>query len=192
MEKIKSIAVFCGSSVGNSPIYMDMAKELGKAIAQSERTLVYGGAQVGCMGAIADSALQNNGEVIGVIPEKLKNVELAHLGLTELHVVKTMHERKAKMADLSDAFVALPGGAGTLEEWFEVFTWAQLGYHQKPCAFLNINGFYDPLLKMLDHTIEEGFMREDYRELILVESNIEKLFSKLENSRSLLQAKWEK
>ncbi|GAF15794.1 lysine decarboxylase family [Bacillus sp. JCM 19046] len=154
----KSIAVFCGSSSGSDPRFIEAAKEFGGILAEQGRTLVYGGAQVGCMGAIADQVLALNGTVIGVIPEKLKRVEVAHQQLNELITVKTMHERKAQMAERSDAFVALPGGAGTLEEWFEVFTWAQLGYHQKPCAILNVNGFYDPLLEMIDHTIDQGFM----------------------------------
>ncbi|MEH6943618.1 TIGR00730 family Rossman fold protein [Bacillus sp. JJ722] len=187
---MKSIAVFCGSKSGNGNIYMETAKKLGEKLASEKITLVYGGAQVGCMGSVADAALKYGGKVIGVIPEKLRDVEIAHNQLTELHVVDTMHERKAMMADLADAFLALPGGAGTLEEWFEVFTWAQLGYHNKPCALLNVDGFFDPLISMLDHTIEKGFMSESYREMILIASNQEELFEKLENYRPIYATKW--
>ncbi|WP_276540954.1 LOG family protein [Salipaludibacillus agaradhaerens] len=178
---IKRIAIFCGSSKGGHPIYLEMAAALGRRLAEEKITLVYGGARVGCMGAVADACLEAGGDVIGVIPEKLKNVEIAHDGLTDLYVVKTMHERKAKMADLSDAFVALPGGAGTLEEWFEAFTWSQLGYHEKPCCLLNTHDFFNPLVTMLDHTIEEGFMNPAYRETILVENDVDSLINALQN-----------
>ncbi|WP_306985229.1 LOG family protein [Alkalicoccobacillus murimartini] len=187
---MKRIAVFCGSSEGENPIYMEEARKLGTLLAEKGIGLVYGGAQVGCMGAVANACLEAGGEVIGVIPEKLMNVEIAHNGLTEQHVVKTMHERKAMMADLSDAFIALPGGAGTLEEWFEVFTWSQLGYHHKPCSFLNINGFYNPLLQMLDHTIEQGFMRPAYQELIITENKAEDLLEKLHQFQPFEVSKW--
>lgn len=189
---IKSLTVFCGSSAGHDPIYMEVAKELGHRLAQEQITLVYGGAQVGCMGAIADACLAANGNVIGVIPEKLKNVEIAHASLTQLHVVKTMHERKALMADLADGFVALPGGAGTLEEWFEVFTWAQLGYHQKPCCLLNVNQYYDPLIAMLDHIIEQGFMKPAYRDMIIVASTVDQLMAALKSYTPRHKAKWVK
>mgnify|MGYP001201175516 FL=1 len=189
---IKSLTVFCGSSAGHHPIYMEVAKELGHRLAQEQITLVYGGAQVGCMGAIADACLAANGNVIGVIPEKLKSVEIAHASLTQLHVVKTMHERKALMADLADGFVALPGGAGTLEEWFEVYTWAQLGYHQKPCCLLNVNQYYDPLIAMLDHIIEQGFMRPAYRDMIIVASTVDQLMAALKSYTPRHKAKWVK
>nr|WP_242698523.1 TIGR00730 family Rossman fold protein [Bacillus sp. SD088] len=188
---IKTIAVFCGSSVGNKEIYLDNAKKLGEELAASDRMLVYGGAQVGCMGALADSALNSGGNVVGVIPKKLQDVEIAHRNLTELYVVETMHERKAKMAELANGFIALPGGAGTLEEWFEVFTWAQLGYHQKPCGLLNVNGFFDPLMSMLNYTIEEGFMNSKYRDLIVIDSEPKRLLDKMENYSPPLKAKWE-
>ncbi|MCM2677992.1 LOG family protein [Alkalicoccobacillus plakortidis] len=187
---MKRVAVFCGSSEGSDPIYMEQARKLGALLADKGIGLVYGGAQVGCMGAVADACLEAGGEVIGVIPEKLMNVEIAHSGLTEQHIVKTMHERKAMMADLSDAFIALPGGAGTLEEWFEVFTWSQLGYHHKPCSFLNVNNFYDPLLQMLEHTIEQGFMRPAYQELIITENSAEELLEKLHQFQPLELSKW--
>lgn len=140
---------------------------------------------------MADTSLSHGGSVVGVIPRKLKDVEIAHEQLTELHVVETMHERKAKMADLADGFVALPGGAGTLEEWFEVFTWSQLGYHTKPCGLLNVNGFFDPLITMLDHTIEQGFMNKDYREMIIVASNPNELLDKMEAYRPSYISKWD-
>ncbi|WP_416147436.1 TIGR00730 family Rossman fold protein [Salipaludibacillus sp. HK11] len=181
--EFKSMAVFCGSRTGSDSIYMKMAGYLGKKLAQEKKTLIYGGSHVGCMGAMSDACLEAGGQVIGVIPEKLKNVEVAHQQLTELHVVKTMHERKAKMADLADVFVALPGGAGTLEEWFEVFTWSQIGYHQKPCCLLNINGFFDPLIAMLDHTIDKGFMDPSQRDFIMIETSVEGLLEALQNKK---------
>lgn len=187
---MKSIAVFCGSSVGNNPVYLQQAERFGERLAEKGITLVYGGAQVGCMGAVANACLSAGGRVIGVIPEKLKRVEIAHQNLSELHVVKTMHERKALMAELADGFVALPGGAGTLEEWFEVFTWSQLDYHSKPCSFLNVDNFFDPLLRMLDHTIEQGFMNEAYKELYLVEQEVDVLIDKLLNYEHKTISKW--
>lgn len=190
MKQLKRIAVFCGSSTGTDHIYMEEASKLGTLLAERGIGLVYGGAQVGCMGAVANACLAAGGEVIGVIPEKLMNVELAHSGLTEQHVVKTMHERKAMMADLSDAFIALPGGAGTLEEWFEVFTWSQLGYHYKPCSFLNVNNFYQPLLQMMKHTVDQGFMRPAYQDLIISESNATDLLQRLETFKPLEISKW--
>ncbi|MFD2211630.1 TIGR00730 family Rossman fold protein [Virgibacillus halophilus] len=178
--EIKSLAVFCGSSKGLNSVYIEHAEKFGKELANNNKTLIYGGAQVGCMGALADASLHSGGNVIGVIPEKLKAVEIAHDRLTDLHVVNTMHERKSKMAELADAFVALPGGSGTLEEWFEVFTWSQLGYHAKPCGLLNVNNFFGPLINMLDHTIEQGFMNEKYREMIIVSSNPKELLEKMD------------
>ncbi|MBG9782916.1 TIGR00730 family Rossman fold protein [Shouchella lehensis] len=186
----KKIAVFCGSASGTNPIYIEEAKRLGSLLAEQNRGLVYGGAQVGCMGAIANQVLEKEGHVHGVIPKKLMRVEVAHQHLTQLDVVETMHERKAKMAELSDAFVALPGGAGTLEEWFEVFTWAQLGYHQKPCGVLNVAGFYDPFLSMIDHTIEQGFMNPQYKELIIVADSSESLLKQLDDYEPISISKW--
>ena len=142
------------------------------------------------MGAIADASLHNNGDIIGVIPQILKAVEIARNQLTELYVVDTMHERKAKMAELADGFVALPGGAGTLEEWFEVFTWSQLGYHEKPCGLLNVNHFFDPLIAMLDHTIEQGFMNKNYREMIIISQDPEELIEKMDAYRPVHAIKW--
>lgn len=188
--QITHVAVFCGSSSGNNPVYMNKAAVLGRRLAEEEITLVYGGARVGCMGALADACLDAGGNVIGVIPEKLTRVEIAHERLTDLHVVQTMHERKAKMSELVDAFVALPGGAGTLEEWFEVFTWSQIGYHEKPCCLLNTNGFFDPLLVMLDHTIEEGFMNPVYRTTIIVEDEVDPLIGALKTYVHTPVVKW--
>ena len=188
--EIKNLAVFCGSSSGTDPIYIESAEKFGEELANEKITLIYGGAQVGCMGALADTSLHHGGKVIGVIPQKLKDVEIAHEHLTELYTVITMHERKSKMAELADGFVALPGGAGTLEEWFEVFTWSQLGYHSKPCGLLNVNNFFGPLLYMLDHTIEHGFMNEKYRDLIIVASDRKELLEKMHAYQPGHAVKW--
>src|SRR3546814_750650 len=152
------LCVFCGSSDGARPAYRDAAHALGKALADAGIGLVYGGAAVGLMGAVADGALARGGEVMGVLPRSLADRELAHPGLTQLHVVGSMHERKAMMAKLSDGFIALPGGLGTFEELFEIWTWAQLGYHRKPVALLNVDGYYDGLLSFLDHPVREAFV----------------------------------
>jgi uncharacterized protein (TIGR00730 family) len=169
------ICVFCGSSPGHDPTYIEQAAAFGALLAQRGIELVYGGACVGLMGALADAALQHGGHVIGVIPEALVAREVAHCGLPDLRVVRSMHERKALMAELSDAFVALPGGAGTLEELFEVWTWSQLGLHDKPCALLDLNGFYTSLRAFLDHVVRQGFLRPEYRAGLLVERDPEAL-----------------
>ncbi|MFE8700508.1 TIGR00730 family Rossman fold protein [Cytobacillus sp. FJAT-54145] len=187
---MKTIAVFCGSSSGNDPIYMEEARKLGKRLVEHGLDLVYGGATVGCMGAVADAVMEAGGKAIGVIPEKLVRVEIAHNHLTELHVVKDMHERKALMAELSDGFISLPGGTGTLEEWFEVFTWSQLGYHNKPCALLNINQYYQPLYSLFDHMIEQGFVKKEYKDLILIEDDSEKLIERIKNHKGNYIHKW--
>lgn len=174
---MNSICVFCGSSLGNDPIYQQMAQATGQEIAAQGKTLVYGGGRSGLMGVVADSALQAGGRVIGVIPNALVDRELAHTGLTELHIVNNMHERKTKMAELSDAFVALPGGAGTLEEIFEQWTWSQLGIHQKPCAFLNVDGFYDDLIKMLHASVERGFSQERFVDRLIVAEQIKDILA---------------
>ncbi|MGN7408661.1 TIGR00730 family Rossman fold protein [Sporosarcina sp. SAFN-010] len=188
--EIKSLAVFCGSSTGIDSGFIEHAEKFGEELANNNKTLIYGGAQVGCMGALADATLHSRGKVIGVIPRKLKAVEIAHDQLTELHVVNTMHERKSKMAELADGFVALPGGAGTLEEWFEVFTWSQLGYHAKPCGLLNVNNFFDPLISMIDHTIEQGFMNKNYREMIIISSDPKELLEKMDSYSPSYAVKW--
>ncbi|MFD2043000.1 TIGR00730 family Rossman fold protein [Ornithinibacillus salinisoli] len=187
---MKTIAVYCGSSTGVDPIYMKEAKRLGEVLVENGLDLVYGGATVGCMGAVADAVMEAGGKVIGVIPEKLQNVELAHHQLTELHVTKTMHERKALMAEYADGFIALPGGSGTLEEWFEVFTWAQLGYHNKPCALLNINKYYSPLLSLFDHMIEQGFVKPAYKDLIVCENDPNELVNQLKEYQGEYIHKW--
>lgn len=166
---LKTLAVFCGSSNGASPIYVEVAKKLGEELAKRNITLVYGGASVGVMGAVADSVLNMGGKVIGIMPSFLEKREISHSSLTELIVVDSMHERKAKMAELADGFIALPGGPGTLEEFFEIFTWAQLGLHQKPCGLLNINHYYDPLIALFNHMSDEQFLHEKYRSMALVD-----------------------
>ena len=175
-----SIAVFCGSALGSDAVFVDTAQLVGQTIAKQGKTLVYGGGRSGLMGVVADSALQAGGAVIGVIPEPLVDRELAHPGLTELHVVKNMHERKTKMADLSDGFIALPGGAGTLEEIFEQWTWAQLGIHQKPCAFLNVAGFYEDLLKMIQGTVDNGFSQARFVDKLIASDKIEDILQQFE------------
>ncbi|PEJ27882.1 TIGR00730 family Rossman fold protein [Peribacillus butanolivorans] len=167
---MKKLAVFCGSSNGASDVYIEGAKNLGKELAKRDIALVYGGASVGIMGAVADSVLDEGGYVIGVMPSFLDNREIAHKNLSELIIVDSMHERKAKMAELADGFIALPGGPGTLEEFFEIYTWAQLGLHHKPCGLLNINHYYDPLIALFNHMSEEQFLHEKYRTMALVDN----------------------
>jgi uncharacterized protein (TIGR00730 family) len=188
---MQAVCVYCGSAPGSRPVYAAAAQAFGRALALSGLTLVYGGGRVGLMGLLADSVLAAGGRAIGVIPELLVEKEVGHTGLTELHVVPDMHQRKRKMADLADAFVALPGGAGTLEEFFEVFTWTQLGYHRKPVALLNVEGFYDPLLTMLRHTVEEGFMRHGYLDSLCVGTEPDALLAELRRYQPPSANKWE-
>jgi uncharacterized protein (TIGR00730 family) len=162
------ICAFLGSNAGRSPIYADVAARFGTLLGERGIGLVYGGGTVGLMGIIADAATAAGGEVIGVIPHALRAREHDHRGITELHVVETMHERKALMAELADGFVALPGGIGTFEELFEVWTWAQLGYHSKPCGLLNVAGFFDKMSGFIDHVVEEGFLRPEHRSMLIV------------------------
>lgn len=169
-EFVLRICVFSGSNPGRKPEYVEAARELGKALARAGIGIVYGGASVGLMGSVADAAMANGGEVIGIIPKALVDKEIAHTGLSDLRVVGSMHERKALMAELSNAFVALPGGLGTLEELFEVWTWGQLGYHAKPFAVYNLGGFYDGLYAWLDHVVGEQFMKPEHRDMLIVES----------------------
>jgi hypothetical protein len=187
---MKAICVFCGSSFGTRETYAEAAKETGRTIAELGYTLVYGGAKVGLMGTVADAALHAGGKVIGVLPRALEDKEIGHEGLTELHLVGSMHERKAKMADLSDAFIALPGGVGTLEEIFEVWTWGQLGYHSKPCGFLNINGYYDHLIRFLDHQTEEGFTKDVMRHMVQIAGTPRELVGQFENYTPPSAPKW--
>ncbi len=160
---MKSVCVYCGSSVGNKLVYAERAAALGDCLAREGLALVYGGGNVGLMGVLADAALAAKGEVIGVIPHQLVGWEVAHTGLGRLEVVATMHERKARMFELSDAFIALPGGFGTLDEMFEMLTWRQLGLGEKPCAFLDVDGYYEPLIAMMDRMVAEGFLRAEHR-----------------------------
>jgi len=176
MEKI---CVFCGSSSGLDPVYTDAAVELGRALAAMEIELVYGGADVGLMGTVARTVLAGGGRVTGIIPRALAEREVAFVGLDELHIVETMHERKAMMAELSDGFIALPGGLGTLEEFVEALTWAQLGIHNKPCGLLNAGGYYDRLLEYMDHMMEQGFMRRENRDMILVDNDPSSLLMRM-------------
>ena len=165
------LCVFCGSKPGDNPAYAEAAAELGRKLAEQKIGLVYGGASVGLMGAIADATLQAGGDAIGVIPQSLVDKEIAHPDLTQMHVVSGMHERKALMADLSDGFIALPGGIGTLEELFEIWTWAQLGMHNKPCVLLNVAGYYNQLIGFLDQMTHAGYLKENSRSMLRIASN---------------------
>lgn len=187
---LQSLCVYCGSSPGARPAYVEAARTFGQQIAATGIRLVYGGGNVGIMGAIADSVMAAGGEVIGVIPEYLATKELAHAGLTELHRVNSMHERKLKMAELSDAFVALPGGVGTIEEIFEVFTWTQLGLHAKPCAFLNVEGYYDNLSNFLEHMTAEQFIKKNHLTALLFSDNATDLLQQLRDYQPSLVDKW--
>ena len=187
---MKRICVFCGSSAGSQPEYRACAEELGAELARREIGLVYGGGNVGLMGAIADAVLHAGGEAIGVIPEHLMTREIGHKQLTKLHVVHSMHERKAMMADLSDAFIALPGGFGTFEEFFEVLTWSQLGLHLKPCGIINVLDYYTPLLAMLDHAVEQRFLKTQNRTLVLSRNTPKELLEAFEQWRPVHVEKW--
>ncbi len=189
---MKRIAVYCGSSKGVRPEYAEAAEKLGTLIAQAKIELVYGGGMLGLMGIVANAVLKNGGHVIGVIPEKLVIKEVVHEKLPDLRVVKSMHERKAMMAELADGFIALPGGFGTLEEFFEVLTWSQLGWHQKPFGLLDIAGFYSHLITFLKHTEAEGFIKTKHRELVLVENDPEKILQRMREFQPVNEAKWVK
>lgn len=187
---MKRITVFCGSSFGSEKIFEEQAYALGKALAERKIGVVYGGAKVGLMGAVSNGALENNGEVIGVLPNFLKSKEIAHENLTELFLVETMHERKTKMNELSDGVITLPGGFGTLEEFFEMLTWAQLGLHKKPIAILNCNGFYNELLQLVETMVSKGFLKEINQKMLLSSDNIEDLLQKMENYEAPAVGKW--
>lgn len=187
---MKSICVFCGSNGGADAIYLETAEAVGRFLARENIQLVYGGGRVGLMGKIADTVLAEGGRVVGAIPAALDKKEVAHKGLTELFVVNSMHERKALMAELADGFIALPGGFGTFEEFCEIITWAQLGIHRKPCGLLNVGGFYNNLIAQFDYSAEQNFIREEHRGLVLVESEIEKLFGLMKNFRPPVLEKW--
>lgn len=175
---MRRLCVYCGSSAGGNDAYVRAAEALGRSLCAQGIGLVYGGARVGIMGAIADSVVAGGGEAIGVIPESLMKKELAHDALSALHVVASMHERKSLMAELADGFVALPGGFGTLEEIIEVITWAQLGFHRKPCGFLNVDGYFDALFRFIEHAVGEGFLRAAHRDMLIREENPERLLER--------------
>ena len=187
---IKTLCVFCGSSIGRQSLYSGHAVKLAEYLLAENITLVYGGANVGLMGVLADTMLAGGGKVIGVMPKSLVEREVAHHDLTQMHIVDGMQERKALMADLSDAFIALPGAYGTLDELFEVLTWNQLGIIHKPIGLLNLDGFFNPLLQMLDHSVEEKFLRPEHRQMLLVSDDFRELISKLENYKPVAAEKW--
>lgn len=187
---MKRICVFCGSSPGRHESYLAAANKLGATLALRGIGLVYGGASVGLMGAVANAAKNAGGEVIGVIPQALVDKEVAHTGLTDLRIVSSMHERKALMAELSDGFIAMPGGIGTLEELFEIWTWAQLGTHSKPSALLNVNGFFDKLLSFMDDVVGDGFLKPAHREMLVVASEPSELLQRFADYRVPSQSKW--
>jgi len=187
---MKRITIFCGSSFGKEKIFEEQAYLIGKTLAEQKIGLVYGGAKVGLMGAVANGILQNGGEAIGVLPKFLKIKEIAHEGLTQLILVETMHERKTIMNELSDGVIALPGGFGTLEELFEMITWAQLGLHQKPVAILNTNGFYNSLLDLIQQMVDKGFLKETNQHMLLTSDNVHKLLEKMKNYQPPVIAKW--
>ena|SRR6218665_269661 len=187
---LKRITVFCGSSMGTEPVFEEQAYRLGQKLAELNTGLVYGGAAIGLMGAVANGALSNKGEVIGVLPRFLQTKEIAHHDLTELIIVETMHERKTKMSELCDGVIALPGGFGTMEELFEMLTWAQLGLHRKPIGLLNINGFYDPLIDCIHVMVEKGFLKSINRDMLLVGNSIDELLQKMNDYVAPDVGKW--
>ncbi|WAC21738.1 TIGR00730 family Rossman fold protein [Luteolibacter sp. SL250] len=185
-----AICIYCGSSPGLLPEYAEAAVHVGRTLARRGITLVYGGAHVGLMGMMADAALEAGGRVIGVMPHLLIGKEVVHPGLTELHAVESMHQRKTLMADLSDGFIALPGGVGTLEEIFEVYTWTQIGFHTKPCAFLNVADFYSPLFRFLEHAVAQRFVREEHHRMLVMEESIEDILDRFANEEPVIADKW--
>ncbi|WP_428558435.1 MAG: TIGR00730 family Rossman fold protein [Solidesulfovibrio sp. DCME] len=187
---MQSVCVFCGSSSGFDPAYVDAANALGRLLAAEGLTLVYGGACVGLMGAVADAVLAAGGKAVGVLPDFLRRKELAHPKLTELHVVSSMHERKARMAELADGFIALPGGMGTLEEFCEIITWAQLGLHKKPCGLLNVQHYYDALLEFVSRMADEGFLRAEHKGLVLSHDKPGGLLAAMRSFEPLRVEKW--
>ena len=190
MSEIRRLAVFCGSNPGARPEYMEGARAFGRLLSQRGIGVVYGGSSVGLMSAVAEAVLDELGDIIGVIPKMLVEREVAHKSLSDLRIVDSMHERKALIAELSDGFVALPGGIGTLEEFFEIWTWAQLGVHEKPCGLLNIAGYFDPLLAFLDRAVEEKFVREVHRSMVIVENDPVALLYRLEAYQAPRVVKW--
>ena len=187
---LQRVCVYCGSNPGRQAIYREVAAELGRELVKRDIALVYGGAGIGMMGAVADAVLANGGEAIGVIPQSLAIREVAHTQLSELIVVTSMHERKAMMEELSDGFVALPGGWGTFEELFEILTWAQLGIHRKPCGVLNVAGYYDHLSLFLQHAVDERFVREEYQSMIIMEQQPTALLDRFNQYQPPQVRKW--
>ena len=188
---MQRVCVFCGSSPGARPAYADTTAELARLLVAEGIGVVYGGAHVGLMGTLADTVLEEGGEIVGVIPRALVDREIAHAGLSDLRVVTSMHERKALMAELSDAFIALPGGLGTLDELFEVYTWSQLGLHRKPCALLDVEGYYEGIARFLDHSVEERFVREEHRAMLMAEQDPGVLIERLrEFDPGTMKSKW--
>ncbi|KFF18979.1 TIGR00730 family Rossman fold protein [Chryseobacterium sp. JM1] len=187
---MKSITVFCGSSFGTDDIYREQAFLLGETLAKQHIQLIYGGADTGLMGAVADGTLSAGGKVTGILPHFLQSKEIAHKNLTELIIVETMHERKTKMNDLCEGVIVLPGGYGTLEEFFEMITWAQLGLHKKPIGILNIDGFYDDLIKLIQTMVDKGFLKLVNRDMLLISENIDELLEKMKNYEAPTVGKW--
>ncbi|WP_252106799.1 MULTISPECIES: TIGR00730 family Rossman fold protein [unclassified Halomonas] len=187
---MKSLCIYCGSNPGRQEAYSRAARDLARSLVSRNLTLVYGGASVGIMGLIADTVLQLGGQAVGVIPESLVRKEVAHPNLTELHVTQSMHERKTLMAELSDGFIAMPGGIGTLEEIFEVWTWSQLGFHQKPCGLLNVEGYFDALTTFFDHAVAEQFVKQPHRSMLMVDSSSETLLERFTRYEPPTVNKW--
>ena len=190
MATLQTVCVFCAANPGTHPVYVERAAAMGRHLAQSKRRLVYGGGRTGLMGALADAALEAGGEVIGIMPRHLVDREVAHTELTELHVVSSMHERKALLAELSDGFLAMPGGLGTLEELFEIWTWGQLGLHRKPYGLLQVEEFFTPLLHFLDHAVTTGFIRAENREMLVVDDDPAALIARMESARVPPVPRW--
>ncbi len=187
---MQAILVYCGANPGTKPIYKETAENLGKIMAENNIRLIYGGGSVGLMGIIADAVLANNGQVTGIIPHFLDRMEVGHKSLPEMHKVETMHERKAMMEKFCDGIITLPGGYGSMDELFEILSWAQLGLHQKPVGLLNVGGFYDHLLKQLDVMVEEGFLKAENRALVIVADTVEDLMEKMSNFKASFHEKW--
>ena len=190
MTGMKRICVYCGSNPGTKPAFREAARKLGKQLAERGLGLVYGGASVGVMGAVADGVLENGGQAIGVLPHFFASKEIAHDGLDELIIVNSMHERKARMEQLSDGFIALPGGWGTIEEIFEVLTWAQLGHHQKPCGLLNVDSYYDELSGFLENAIRNQFVKEEFRPMMMIENEPSRLLDRFDSYTAPVVKKW--
>lgn len=187
---LHTVCIFCAAGDGRNPVYVKQALEMGRYLAESGRRIVYGGGRTGLMGALAEGALAAGGEIVGIMPKHLVDHEVAHTGLTELRVVASMHERKALLAELSDGFLAMPGGLGTLEELFEIWTWGQLGLHRKPYGVLNVNGYFTPLLQFLDHAVAEQFVRPEYRALLVVDSEPSALIARMEGMEPPPLPRW--